>query len=199
MCVTTNCVCVSHILARETLRSPVASLSRLPHPSPQAVRDLRCRFRRGWNVSAQRMAVASPVRERSCSPTPHDQRETSLSLGTHRPTLCGLDTHHRIRPMDHEQGRACPLQPSLSRHAKHVAHPAKSLANGRQSPNHFRSFAGIRHLASQDKIDQYESCKVKKWQLKNLNYIALSGLVAMNSVAAWMPVNTRTTFLYYSS
>ena len=27
----------------------------------------------GWNVSAQRMAVASPVGERSCSPTPHDR------------------------------------------------------------------------------------------------------------------------------
>ena len=66
------------ILARETLRSPVASLSRLTHPSPQAVRDLRCRLRQGWNVSAQRVAVASPVRARSCSPTPHDEGDAAL-------------------------------------------------------------------------------------------------------------------------
>ena len=43
-------------------------------------------------MAAQRMAVASPVRERSCSPTPHDQRATSLSLGTLRPTVRRLDT-----------------------------------------------------------------------------------------------------------
>ncbi len=28
---------------------------------------------------------------------PHDQGETSLSPGPHRPTLCGLDAHHRNR------------------------------------------------------------------------------------------------------
>lgn len=28
---------------------------------------------------------------------PHDQGETSLSPGPHRPTLCGLDAHHRSR------------------------------------------------------------------------------------------------------
>jgi len=57
------------ILARETLRSPVASLSPLTHSKPYAAIRI-CVTQiggKGVNVPVQRVAVASPVRERSCS------------------------------------------------------------------------------------------------------------------------------------
>ena len=58
-------------------------------------------------------SVDNPTPRSAATRRRYKSRETSLSLGTHRPTLCGLDAHHRIRPMDHEQGRACPLRPSF--------------------------------------------------------------------------------------
>ena len=43
---------------------------------------------------------------------PHDQGETSLSPGPHRPTLCGLDAHHRSRRCTASRGVPAPCNPA---------------------------------------------------------------------------------------
>ena len=50
---------------------------------------------------------------------PHDQGETSLSPGPHRPTLCGLDAHHRSRRWTASRGVPAPCNPASSREANH--------------------------------------------------------------------------------
>lgn len=45
---------------------------------------------------------------------PHDQGETSLSPGPHRPTLCGLDAHHRSRRWSASRGVPAPCNPALA-------------------------------------------------------------------------------------
>ena len=100
------CVVLQHILARETLRSPVASLSLL------VLRGYQTHF-----APLKRITVLSLARG-----------DFALLLHLHRPTLRGLDARHRFRRwitasislLDHDQGCVlgcvCSLGSAQTRH-----------------------------------------------------------------------------------
>ena len=102
-------------MARETLRSPVASLTPLAHSQPHTAwricieadrrQGRECARCNVWPLHHQSGSVPAP-------PTPHDEGDPALP-STHRPTLRGLDARHRFA--DGSRAGAClPPAPCLA-------------------------------------------------------------------------------------